>query len=325
MSSPPSPPPWPIPPAWQMRLPAPTGGGTKRADPAHPATRTGAAAPVDVSSSRTIAVLITPGSALDDAVAAASPDGVTVDPRPLPSLAPSFAGLYDLARATGEALDDGTHGVVIPCDPGAVTEAAWALELMHAGDAPVVLAAPADLPDAVAVAAGGPPALGCVIVSRGEIHSARHVGLTGGAFLASPGAGPLGHVTAGVLRLLWRPPQRFTVRGPFARRLLRVGLYTVAFGDDGELPRALSALCDGLVVTAPYGSDVPDPVATVLTEAADRIPVIAADGCSCGLPATGLHPAKARVLMHLLLDAGRDRDGVLAAFAALNRGAPARL
>jgi L-asparaginase len=138
-------------------------------------------------------------------------------------------------------------------------------------------------------------------------------------------AGPLGHVIDGAPRLLWRPPRRFTVPGPYAGRPLRVGLHTVTLGDDGELLRAVAALCDGLVVAAPSAVVVPAAVAVpgtlmpILTEAAARVPVVVAGGRGEGLPATGLAPAKARVLMHLLLDAGRDRDGVLAAFADLDR------
>lgn len=301
-----SPPPWPIPPSWQVKVPA--AAGSRPAD-----------------SSRTVAVLVPGGSGGD--VSVASPVSVTV--QRLPHTGPSFSGVHDLAHAVDAAAGEGAQGVVVVThDASTVPETAWALDLTYAGGAPVVFAAPADLADAVTVAAGASRGLGCVIVARGEIHSARYVALAqGGAapLLASPVAGPLGHVIDGAPRLLWRAPRRFTVLGPYAGRPLRVGLHTVTLGDDGELLRAVAALCDGLVVAAPSAVvvpaavAVPDPLLPILTETAARVPVIVAGGRGEGLQATGLAPAKARVLMHLLIDAGRDRDGVLAAFADLDR------
>lgn len=302
-----SPPPWPIPPSWQVKIPAAPGA-------------------LPAESPRIVAVLVPGGSGGDVAVASS----VTVTVQRLPQAGPTFAGVHGLARAVEAATGEGAEGVVVVAqDAGTVPETAWALDLIYAGGAPVVFAAPADLADALTVAAGAPRGLGCVIVARGEIHSARHVALAqGGAapLLASPVAGPLGHVVDGAPRLLWRAPRRFTVPGPFAGRPLRVGLHTVTLDDDGELLRAVAALCDGLVVAAPSAVvvpaavAVPEPLLPVLAEASARVPVVVAGGRGEGLAATGLAPAKARALMHLLLDAGRDRDGVLAAFAALDRG-----
>ena len=255
--------------------------------------------------------------------------GVTVDVRSVPRSTAPFAEVYELADAAGRALGEGAEGVVVLRGTDTVEETAWALELLHAQDVPVVLAAdpgrPSDLAEAIRVAAAGPRGLGCLLVAHGEIHAARHARRTGGiaapAFV-SPPAGPMGLVTDEAVRLLWRPLGRFTVRGQSSGRSPRIGLHTAALGDDGELLRIMAPHCDGLVVTPSGARGVPEPLASVLAEPAGRIPVVltsctARDGA---LPATSLDPLKARVLMYLLLDAGRDREAVLEAFAAVDRG-----
>jgi L-asparaginase len=275
----PGPPPWPIPPSWTL-TPPPTARKPR------------------ASTGRTVALLTPDGGT-------ASIPGVAVDVRAGAAPVPGFAGVHDLASAVAQALGDGASGVVVGHRLEAADQVAWALDLMHTADAPLVVAATeADVADALTVAAGAPAGFGCLLVARGEIHAARHVG----ADFTSPGAGPAGHVRGGSVRLLWRPPERITVPGPYGARSPRVGLYVPSLGDDGELLRVIAERCDGLVLTGP----VPD---MVLSEVAARIPVMSAfpnDGPS---PTTALDPVKARILMHVLLAAGRDRDAVLAAFA----------
>jgi L-asparaginase len=236
-----------------------------------------------------------------------------VDARPLPAPAPGFAGVHDLAAATAGALRDGAHGVVIVSAGDAPEETAWALDLLHQGDAPLVLAAdPAGVADAIGVAAAAPNGCGCLLVAGGEVHAARHVHRSGHGF-TSPEAGPMGRVSGGTVRLLWRPPERLTVRGPYDTASPRVGLHVLTLGEDGEPLAALARLCDGLVVA---GSAVPEQLAPALAEAASRIPVVLASPAPAesAIPATTLDPRKARVLMHFLLAAGRDHESVLAAF-----------
>jgi L-asparaginase len=375
-----SPPPWPIPPSWQVTLPArkpaaepspqpPTGDAPS--DDAPPAGSAEAAPPADRSSdvvpparavthaappadtplaaalpaggetggppagdpetpSRLVIVFAPDGPS---PLADAPPPGVTVERRPAAGPVSTFAGVGELARAVGQAVAGGAHGVVVVHPAETLAETAWALELVHDGTAPIVLTAasgaPADLADAVAVAAAGPKGLGCVVVAHGEIHAARHVTATGLAApaFASPAAGPLGQVIGGIPRLQWRPPERFTVRGPFAGRPPRVGLHVVALGDDGELLRTLAGHCDGLIVAARAGQAALAALAPVLAEPAARIPVVLSSPTAPpgGMAATRLDPLKARVLMHLVLDAGHDRSAVLNAFTALegNTTAPA--
>jgi L-asparaginase len=160
------------------------------------------------------------------------------------------------------------------------------------------------------------------VVAHGEIHAARYARRTGAHALCSPEAGPLGRVTAGSVRLQWRPPERLTVHGVPGDRAPRVGLHTAVLGDDGELLGALAERCDGLVVAG----EASEPVAGALAAAAARIPVVLASPIGRdAVTTTSLDPLKARVLMHLLLATGRDRDAVLSAFTAAERPGPAQL
>lgn len=327
-----SPPPWPIPPTWQVALPprepdsALPGSASSAMMTSTAAVPSVGEADVGAPSSRVVALLVSGGSERL-AEAPPPPPEVAVDVRAVAAPVAGFPGVHALARAAAQALGEGAHGVVIAHDAVAPAETGWALDLIHEGAAPVVLTggAPADLPDAVAVAASGLQGLGCTIVARGEIHAARYAVLTGSTtpVIASPAAGPLGHVAGGIPRLLWRPPERFTVRGPFAGRAPRVGLYVVTLGDDGELLGALARHCDGLVVAAPAAAGVLDPLGPALAEVAARVPVVLTSPVDAGegFATTTLDPPKARVLLHLLLDAGHDRTGVLNAFAALGHGA----
>ncbi|WP_345363789.1 asparaginase domain-containing protein [Actinoallomurus liliacearum] len=385
MSASVSPPPWPIPPSWQVALPgrepdaepdgAPAAGAPSDGYPAvaPPATGpSGTPVPDDVSFAispspgpgasvalrtgagpadgatgdvpagtvpgggpeimpRLVVVFLPEGSgAMVDAMPSL-PNGVRVERRPAAGPVSTFAGVGELARAVGEAVAGGASGVVVVHPAETLAETAWALELLHEGSAPIALVAasggPSELADAIAVAAAGPRWLGCAVVAHGDIHAARHVRATGIAApaFASPGAGPLGQVIGGIPRLLWRPPERFTVRGPFAGRPPRVGLHVVALGDDGALLRALAGHCDGLIVAARAGQAALAALVPVLAETAARIPVVLHSPTATpgGMAVTGLEPLKARVLMHLLLDAGHDRAAVLNAFAALEGNAAA--
>jgi L-asparaginase len=329
----PGPPPWPIPRSWTLTPPQRDLPATDTPPPPPEPARRSVPAPVaPAGPPRRRIALLAPDDAGVREVLGAVP-GVTVDARTIPAAVAGFAGVYALADAVARALSEGAEGVVLVQAAAAPEETAWALDLLHPGEAPLVLAAgpgqAADVADAISVAAAVPDRAGCLLVARGEIHTARHVRWsdTRPPSLGSPGAGPLGHVADGVVRLLWRTPERLTVRGaPDPGRAPRVGLHTAVLGDDGELLGALAGRCDGLVVAAGATGVVPAELADALTEASARIPVVLASPAGHGsLPVTSLGPRKARVLMCLLLAAGRDREGVLAAFAAADRPGPAQL
>ncbi len=335
----PGPPPWPIPPSWTLSPPipavpkpeaepeppiedpAPVAEPAPVPEPPHVPDPVPAVAPA-----RTVVVLCPEGSGTPETLKTLrTPPGVTVEARVSPASTPGMGGVYELAFAAAKAVDDGAHGIVIAQEVEAPEETAWALELLHTGEVPLVLApdptGPGDVADAVGVAAAELSGFGCLLVARGEIHAARHVRRPGATpVFSSPSAGPAGLVTGGVPRLLWRPPGRLTVRGPHGGKSPQVGLHTITLGDDGVLLRTVAENCDGLVVAA-NASSIPEPVLPVLAELAGRIPVVlAAPATSSGmLPETGLDPLKARMLMYVLLDSGRDNEAVLEAFAAADR------
>lgn len=275
---------------------------------------------------RPVSVLCPDGSgarAVLDTLRASS--GVAVEARTVPAPVPGFAGVYDIAHAAEQAVRDGAGGIVVAQATNAPEETAWALELLHTGDVPLILTADphdaGDVADAIAVAAAGLSGFGCLLVTHGEIHAARHVRRTSAAAargFGSPSAGPIGHITGSVPRLLWRPYGRLTVGAPYGGRSPQVGLHTVTLGDDGRLLSAIAEHCDGLVVSVPAAGRVPEAVTVALADPAGRIPVVLTSPAASGggLLATTLDPLKARILMHLLLGAGRDRDAVLEAFAA---------
>ena len=276
--------------------------------------------------------------------------------RQLPGAALSLDDVLAVAAELRTVLagrhDGGATGAVVVQGTDTIEESAFLLDLLHGGDAPVVVTGamrnptqpgadgPANLDAAIRVAAS-PAArgLGCLVVLADEIHAARWVRKThtsSVAAFASPFTGPVGGVAEGRVTIATRPARRPALPLPSpAGGAPRVGVYTVALGDDGQALEAFAGQCDGLVVAGFGVGHVPAGMVPVLAELAGRMPVVLASRTGAGpvhtgtygfpgserdlvarglVPAGHLDPLKARLLLHLVL-ATAGPDGVAEAFS----------
>jgi L-asparaginase len=277
------------------------------------------------------------------------------DFRRLPGASLTIDDLTALCAAIRGELEQGTEGVVVTQGTDTIEETAFLLDLLHAGEAPVVVTGamrnptlpgadgPANLYAAVLVAAD--PQMrgaGCVVVLNDEVHAARTVRkshTTSPSAFTSPGHGPLARLVEGRIRRTGTRPPRTTVPCDADQpRQATVGIYTVSLGDDGRLLELLDGHCDGLVVAAFGAGHVPQRIAGILEKFASRIPVLLTsrigngpvltqtysfpgseqDLLSKGVIDTGdLGPYKARLLLHLLLSSGCSRQSIEEVFAGV--------
>ncbi|MEU8125307.1 asparaginase [Spirillospora sp. NPDC049024] len=274
------------------------------------------------------------------------------DFRRVPSASLVFDDLTDLSAAIHRQFATGTDGVVITQGTDTIEEAAYLLDLAHSRPEPVVVTGamrnpslagadgPANLLAAIHTAAS-PQAreLGALVVFDDEIHAAsrvRKTHSTSGHTFVSANGGPLGYIVEGQVRMLNHPTDRTTIPTLTAPRPVEVALVTMAFSDTGALLHAASGHCDGLVVAGFGAGHVPDRVVDTLTDLAGEMPVVLASRTGAGsvlahtyafagsesdllgrglISAGFLDPLKARILLHRLLAAGHDRDGIRATFA----------
>ncbi|WP_031465775.1 asparaginase [Sciscionella sediminilitoris] len=275
--------------------------------------------------------------------------------RSLPSASLGFADLAELHAVVEAELAAGAEGVVVTQGTDTLEETAFFLDLTVRADAPVVVTGamrppaspgadgPANLLGAVRLAAS-PSArgLGTLVLFSDEVHAARLVRKTHtastGAF-ESPGFGPLGLLVEQEPRLLTTPGPR--ARFPIGSRLedVRVCVVPMALGEDGELLYGVDSRFSGLVLAGVGAGHVPEQVVPVLAELAGTMPVVLASRAGAGsmltrtygypgserdliarglIPSGFLDPYKARILLHLLLADGADRERLRAAFAGFS-------
>lgn len=271
--------------------------------------------------------------------------------RALPSPSLGFGDLVALSERVQHEIAAGARGVVITHGTDTIEETAFFLDLTVPADAPVVVTGamrhphsagpdgPANLYAAIRVALSDDArGLGTLVVMSDEIHGARfvrksHTSSTG-AF-ASPGFGPLGFVVEGDPRIRGAARTGVTLGADPRVTDVRVGLVTVAMGDDGALLNRAGDLFDGLVIAGLGAGHVPAAMVPVVAAQAARIPVILStrtgagsvlrqtygypgserDLLDRGLIQSGfLDPAKSRVLLTLLLAGDAEPAAITGAF-----------
>ncbi len=260
--------------------------------------------------------------------------------------------LLAVAAEANRLLAAGVDGIVVTQGTDTIEEIAFGLDLLVAGDAPIVVTGamrnptlpgadgPANLLSAVLVAGSRAACgLGALVVFNDEIHAARFVQKThtqSPATFRSRLAGPLGWLAEGSVRIALRPAGRHHFAVPAGAPDQPVALVTLSLGDDGRLLETIGQLgYAGLVLEALGGGHALARMAEPLGRLARAMPVIMASRTGCGevlrhtygfpasesdLLARGLIAAgaldgpKARLLLALLLRAGARREEIAHTF-----------
>lgn len=270
----------------------------------------------------------------------------------VPSVDLRFSDVAGLADRIRSALAAGVEGVVVTQGTDTLEEAAFLLDLLLEPRAPVVVtgalrgpASPgadglANLLSAVRVAVTPAAAeLGVLVVMNEEIHAARfvrkmHTHRT--SAFASPALGPLGWVVEDRVRLLVRPLSA-TPTLPWRGEPPCVSVIPMGFATDHTgVDSCVRHPPVGAVVAGMGSGHVPSCIAEALGALAARIPVVLTSRIGIGeghhrtygfpgsemdllkrglLPGGFLDPAKARILLSLLLADGADRCRIEEAFA----------
>jgi L-asparaginase len=278
--------------------------------------------------------------------------------RPSPSI--SFEDLLKLRDEIANRVADGSAGVVITQGTDTVEETAFALDLLCAGSAPVVVTGamrspslpgadgPANLLAAVQVAASTVArGLGVLVVFNDEIHAARFVAKT---HTSRPSAfqsrltGPIGWLSEGQPVIVNRPIGRYCLNVPSGTPAPPVALVRVALDDDGRILPALAALgFKGVVIEGFGGGHVTPPMVGRIERLATDMPVVLASRTGSGellrntyryhgsetelleagaIPAGMLDGLKARILLSLCLAAEPAGENVASAFQTIGMAAP---
>lgn len=274
------------------------------------------------------------------------------DFRRVPGASVTIPDIVELAQAIPIALAEGAHGIVVTQGTDTIEETSFLLDLYHPSHQPIVVTGamrnpslagpdgPANLLGAIVTAAHpSTTGQGALVVFADEVHAARRVRKTHSMNVdtfKSPNGGPIGYVVEGVPIVHNHLPHRVNVPLPATETLPRVGIVTIALGDEGELLEGIETKLDALVVAAMGVGHVPDRLVARLEELAAAMPVVLASRTAAGpvlrktygfagseldlnsrglLPAGYLDPYKIRVLLIAVLAAQANRAQIAAAVA----------
>lgn len=271
----------------------------------------------------------------------------------LPSPSLTLEALISVAREIAEGFAAGADGAVVIQGTDTIEESAFLLDLLVAGDRPVVVTGamrgadapgadgPANLLSAAIVAASDAArGLGTLVVLNYDIHAARFVRKSHTALpsaFSSPLVGPIGAVIEKRAQIYARLPRAPTLPETDAPPA-PVALLKSTMGDDGRLVEPLAGLgFAGAVIEGMGAGHVPAEVAPKLGSLAERMPVVLASRALAGpvftntygyaggeidlirrglIPAGALSGEKARILLSLALRGGGGRDAAERAFSA---------
>jgi L-asparaginase len=278
--------------------------------------------------------------------------------RQLPSPELTLADMSALAQEIERRLACGDAGVVVTQGTNTIEETAFTLDLLVAGDAPVVLTGamrnptlagadgPANLLAAVSTAASEHArGLGTLVVFADEIHAARFVRKAHTQsvcpFRSAP-AGPIGWLSEGKVRIGARPAGRRHLALDGVSAAPPVALLTFGAGDEGRLVGAVApAGYRGLVIEGTGGGHTTAEAVEELERLAKVMPVVLGSRTGAGealqqtysfvgseidlirrglIPAGAMTGAQARMLLRLLLAADAPLEQIGPAVQAL--GAP---
>ncbi len=212
--------------------------------------------------------------------------------------------MLDVARRIRNALaDPEVSGVVVTHGTDTMEETAYAVDLLHHDERPVVFTGaqrnaavpdadgPRNLTDAVRLAAS-PQALrlGAAIVFSGSVESAREaakVHTTAPRAFASPGRGPLGEVNDRAIHIFRSRPRPEYLAGEPPGSLPRVDLVKLYAGADGAAVRAFrEAGASGIVLEAfGIGNANHEVLAEVRQTISSGVPVMVVSRCAEGYAA----------------------------------------
>lgn len=275
--------------------------------------------------------------------------------RQVPGAHLELVDLVALAARIGELEKQGVaESFVVVQGTDTIEETVFALEILHGGDAPVVVTgamrhAGQAGPDGSAnvanslYAAASPEAVGrgAMVCFNDEIHAAwavQKTAATNPAAFSSPGFGPVGHVIEGRARFLCESRRWSAVhRNPATVKPANVAILTASLGEGPVLVEAVAkGDYAGLVVQATGAGHLHHSWVEPLAELAGSMPVVLAtrvsrgpvlsetyafpgsesDLLSRGLISAGfLCASKARVLLSMALGAGLGADEIQRLFA----------